>query len=120
MSDELSSSSEKENKQSHARSHYGAGALGYSTGHSHPPPRTHVRETEVQDFARSAESVRDRSPTHQGAVPPPHPADSRAGQPEVNAGRRATTAGRRATSRLSLVDLICSKTFVLLCITGVW
>ena len=90
MSDELSSSSEKENKQSHARSHYGAGALGYSTGHSHPPPRTHVRETEVQDFARSAESVRDRSPTHQGAVPPPHPADSRAGQPEVNAGRRAT------------------------------
>ena len=93
MSDELSYDSEgKNNEQSHAQSQHGAGALGYSPEHSHPPPRTHVREIEVQDFARSAESVRDRSPTHQGAVPPPHPADSRAGQPEVNAGRRATVA----------------------------
>lgn len=77
-------------KMSHARSHFGAGAIGNSNRHPHPPPRTHVFENTVQDSVFSRESVRGSVLAHQGLVPSPQPTELRVGQPNDSEGRRAT------------------------------
>ena len=77
-------------KTSHAQSHFGAGAIGNTNRHPHPPPRTHVFENTVQDSVFSRESVRDSVLAHQGLVPSPQPTELRVGQPIDSEGRRAT------------------------------
>ena len=77
-------------KSSHAQSHFGAGAIGTTNRHPHPPPRTHVFENTVQDSVFSRESVRDSVLAHQGLVPSPQPTELRVGQPNDSEGRRAT------------------------------
>ena len=76
-------------KTSHAQSHFGAGAIGTTNRHPHPPPRTHVFENTVQDSVFSRESVRGSVLAHQGLVPSPQPTELRVGQPDSE-GRRAT------------------------------
>ena len=77
-------------KTSHAQSHFGAGAIGNTNRHPHPPPRTHVFENTVQDSVFSRESVRGSVLAHQGLVPSPQPTELRVGQPNDSEGRRAT------------------------------
>ena len=77
-------------KTSHAQSHFGAGAIGTTNRHPHPPPRTHVFENTVQDSVFSRESVRGSVLAHQGLVPSPQPTELRVGQPNDSEGRRAT------------------------------
>ena len=82
-------------KTSHAQSHFGAGAIGNTNRHPHPPPRTHVFENTVQDSVFSRESVRGSVLAHQGLVPSPQPTELRVGQPNDSEGRRATIGAQR-------------------------
>ena len=84
-------------KTSHAQSHFGAGAIGNTNRHPHPPPRTHVFENTVQDSVFSRESVRGSVLAHQGLVPSPQPTELRVGQPNDSEGRRATTSLKNLT-----------------------
>ena len=89
-------------KMSHAQSNFGAGAIGNTNRHPHPPPRTHVFENTVQDSVFSRESVRGSVLAHQGLVPSPQPTELRVGQPNDSEGRRATIGAQRgATMALS-------------------